>query len=90
MPTRPHSREWCRERRVKLSPRIFFSRYRQGSWASGLSARKSMPHTGSKGLSSANLVCVSAQKVPLHDRVLRKLGKKKGQRGRLLPDRGPR
>ena len=53
MPTRPRSREGCRERRKSFPEHLFFLRHREGPWASGSPARKPLPHIGVKGPASA-------------------------------------
>ena len=56
------------------SPRKNFPLHWRGSLARGSSARGSMPHTGSRGLASANRLLPVLKKVMFHGGVLRELG----------------
>ena len=54
VPTRSHCREFLRERQKSASPSKNFPLHWCGSLARESSARRPMPHTGSRGLASAN------------------------------------
>ena len=72
VPTRPHFRELLRERQNVLH-RANFPLHWRVLLALGSSARRPMPHTGSRGLASAKVVA-SAQKMISHGGILREFG----------------
>ena len=69
---------WQRRLRMVESacPSKLFPRHNQGLWASGSSARRPMPHTGSKRAGFVKQLTTSIQKVAFYHRVWLKLGQR--------------